>query len=123
MAVQLLDHLALEGIDFDRAGSMNPRGSPARQQLQQVLVGVDGNPGSRLGGLVQACGVRRADFDPGAQGSGQVANGKRRFVRVGQPAARELDALRELEKYASTRAQRYSADSDGWRATVNDSVS
>ena len=44
------------------------------QVLLGVLVGVDDDPGARLGGLVQPRGVRRADVDPGDDPPGEIAD-------------------------------------------------
>ena len=90
------DQCAVERVQLQVLGAVNPLAGELRQELRRRLIGVDGDARRGLGRLVQPGGVGRADVDPGAVGAGEVANRDRRLVRLGQ-AAREADALREFQ--------------------------
>jgi len=73
--------------------------APPRPLLEdpvRVLVGVDGDARRRLAGFVDPRGVGRADVDPDADPAGQIADGDRRLLRLGD-AVGEADPFGVLE--------------------------
>ena len=79
---------AIDAPQFDRLGAVNALAGETAQELRRVLVHVDRDAGRGLRGPVQARRIRRSDLDPGTEPAGEVADGNRRLVGIGQPGAK-----------------------------------
>ena len=71
------DETAIDRVQIERRGPVNPLAGQPPQELIRILVRVDDDARRCLGRLVQPCGVRRPDLDPGRDRAGQVADGER----------------------------------------------
>src|SRR6478609_5073586 len=81
LSIDRVQEFGLEAIHFDVFDAMDRPRARFTQQLWQFDMREQRYPPCRLAGLVQTLRGRRTDVNPGAQHSGCIAHGNRRFVR------------------------------------------